>query len=81
MLAVYTLLDDYLGVRWFWPGEFGERVPKNPEATIPDLNLRKNPAFEIRNVGLGYSSAYHTKVWSDEARSVEKFGSYESDRF
>ncbi len=30
MLAVYTLLEDHLGVRWFWPGEFGEHVPTNP---------------------------------------------------
>ena len=42
MLAVYTLLDDYLGVRWFWPGEFGEHVPQRPDAIIPHLNLREN---------------------------------------
>ncbi len=37
MLAVYTLLEDHLGVRWFWPGEFGEHVPKNKEAVVPVL--------------------------------------------
>lgn len=68
MLAVYTLLDDYLGVRWFWPGEFGEHVPIAPEATLPTLDLRKNPVFEIRSVKLGYPSVYHTKVFNDEAR-------------
>lgn len=35
MLAVYTLLGDRLGVRWFWPGEFGEHVPVNADTTIP----------------------------------------------
>ena len=68
MLAVYTLLDDYLGVRWFWPGEFGEHIPDNPSTVIPALDLRKSPAFEIRNVGLGYSSIYHTKIFNDAAR-------------
>lgn len=68
MLAVYTLLDDHLGVKWFWPGEFGEHVPKNPEATLPSFDLRKSPAYGIRNVGLGYSSIYHTKTFNDEAR-------------
>lgn len=68
MLAVYTLLDDHLGVHWFWPGEFGETVPENADAEIPDFDVRKSPTFEIRSVGLGYSSVYHTKTFDDEAR-------------
>ena len=67
MLAVYTLLDDHLGVRWFWPGEFGGHVPSNPDATLPELDVRKIPAFEIRSVQLGYFS-HQTKAFSDEAR-------------
>jgi len=68
MLAVYTLLEDHLGVRWFWPGEFGEHVPSKPDATIPALDLRQTPGFEIRSVQLGYSSVYHTKTFDDAAR-------------
>jgi hypothetical protein len=68
MLAVYTLLDEQLGVHWFWPGEFGEHIPKNRNAVLPVLDLRKHPAFEIRNVSLGYSSVYHTKTFNDESR-------------
>jgi hypothetical protein len=68
MLAVYTLLEDHLGVRWFWPGAFGEHVPVNAAATIPALDERRQPAFEIRSVQLGYSSIYHTKTFSEEAR-------------
>src|SRR5581483_342248 len=45
LLAAYTLLDDYLGVRWFWPGPFGEHVPQRPGATLPDLDLRATPPF------------------------------------
>jgi hypothetical protein len=67
MLAVYTLLEDHLGVHWFWPGEFGEQVPSKPDATVPALKQRQTPAFEIRSVGLGYSS-YHTKTFHQAAR-------------
>lgn len=68
MLAVYTLLEDHLGVRWFWPGEFGEHVPSNAEAQVPALNERRTPAFEIRSIKLGYPSTYHTKTFDDAAR-------------
>lgn len=68
MLAVYTLLEDHLGVRWFWPGAFGEHVPENAEALVPGLMERRTPGFEIRSVELGYSSIYHTKGFNDAAR-------------
>jgi len=68
MLAVYTLLEDALGVRWFWPGEFGEHVPVKADALVPGLDERHQPSFEIRSVELGYSSIYHTKVFNDAAR-------------
>jgi hypothetical protein len=67
MLAAYTLLDDYLGVRWFWPGPFGEHVPHRPDALIPSLSLRQTPAFEIRAIQMGYPAVYHTKQFSHEA--------------
>lgn len=67
MLAAYTLLDDHLGVRWFWPGPFGEHVPRDPEAVIPPLDVRARPAFCIRSISLGYSS-YHTEQFREDAR-------------
>ncbi len=67
MLAVYTLLDDHLGARWFWPGEFGEHIPSNPDAVVPVLDVRRTPAFEIRSVQLGYFG-YHTKAFGDAAK-------------
>jgi hypothetical protein len=67
MLAVYTLLEDHLAVRWFWPGEFGEHVPVRPDAVLPALNERRQPAFEIRSVQLGYSS-FHTREFHEAAR-------------
>ena len=61
MLAVYTLLEDNLGVHWLWPGKEGEHVPAQPEAKVPVLDVRGQPGFEIRNVSLGISSLYHPK--------------------
>ena len=68
MLAAYTLLDDHLGVRWFWPGDFGEHVPRDPETAVPALDLRQKPAFEIRSVQLGYPATYHTAAFNQTAR-------------
>ncbi|MEZ5432443.1 MAG: hypothetical protein R3F31_14945 [Verrucomicrobiales bacterium] len=51
MLAVYTLLEDHLGVRWFWPGAFGEHVPENAEALVPGLwsGARRDLRFDRWN--------------------------------
>jgi len=67
MLAVYTLLADHLGVRGFWPGAFGEHVPSNRDAAIPQLDRRETPRFEIRSIQLGYPS-YHTPAVKEEGR-------------
>ena len=68
MLATYTLLEDHLGVHWFWPGPFGEHVPYRPDATVPELDVRAVPQFMIRSVQIGYGSRYHTKRFTEAAR-------------
>ena len=65
MLATYTLLDDYLGVRWFWPGPFGEHVPHDPDAIVPELNRREVPKFMIRWVMMAYTG-YHTPEFRED---------------
>lgn len=67
MLAAYTLLDDVLGVRWFWPGPFGEHVPTNSDARIPLLDRREKPAFSIRSLLMNYGS-YHTAAYGEASR-------------
>ncbi len=67
MLAAYVLLDDHLGCRWFWPGPFGEHVPTNAAAIVPELNVRAEPKFAIRSVGLGYS-IYQTAEFKTSSR-------------
>ena len=67
MLAVYTLLEEYLGVRWFWPGPFGEHVPQRPGLVLSALDLRQTPPFIIRSVSLGYAR-YHTQAFREASR-------------
>jgi hypothetical protein len=36
--GVYDLLENYLGVRWLWPGKLGEVIPSRKNLTLPALN-------------------------------------------
>ena len=42
------LLRKYGGIRWLYPGDEGEVVPKSPDFTIPDGTIVRNPAFAMR---------------------------------
>lgn len=53
LFAVYDFLEKYGQIRWLWPGEDGEVIPQQSNLTIPELNIREEPAFVIRSVGLG----------------------------
>ncbi len=46
--AVYEFLNR-LGVRWFMPGEFGEVVPQQATITCPEMALREEPDFLMRD--------------------------------
>lgn len=46
--GVYAFLMDYVGVRWFAPGDLYEVVPKNPDLTLPQIDVAKNPDFSYR---------------------------------
>jgi len=49
--AVYTFLENYLGVRWLWPGELGEVVPQNKTIRISSIHETQEPDFKWRNRG------------------------------
>lgn len=47
--AAYEILDR-LGVRWYFPGPFGESVPSVPDLSLPRGKLRKLPRFSVRQL-------------------------------
>jgi hypothetical protein len=49
--AVYTFLEDQLGVRWLWPGELGEVVPKIKTIRIGQIKENQQPDYKWRNRG------------------------------
>lgn len=49
LYGVYRLLES-LGMRWFMPGEFGERAPRSKTLTFSG-EIRENPHFISRTVG------------------------------
>lgn len=57
LYAVYHLLDNILGVRWWAPG--ATYVPSKPNLTIDSIDLRLEPCFESRDPFL-------TTAWNKE---------------
>jgi hypothetical protein len=54
--AVYSFLQNQLGVRWFWPGELGEDVVRSERFTLPTLQRRYHPQVRSRSGVFHYSS-------------------------
>ena len=46
--GVSDFLEKQLGVRWFFPGELGEYVPKRKDWSVPELNYTGAPRFVHR---------------------------------
>jgi hypothetical protein len=50
LYGAYTFLEDYLGLRWYHPGEDGEYCPKKPSLTVSAIDETQNPAMTYRTV-------------------------------
>lgn len=48
--AVYTFIQDVLGVRWLWPGALGEEVPQRATIAVAPFVHRHHPVFRSRDV-------------------------------
>jgi hypothetical protein len=49
LFAVYDLLQGQLGVRWVWPGETGEVIPKRQTVEIGELSIQETPKMFQRH--------------------------------
>lgn len=47
LFAVYDVIDNDLGVRWLWPGESGEYVPKHDTLQIKHRDVTVLPRFRF----------------------------------
>ena len=53
--AIYTFLQDYLNIRWLWPGELGEDVPSRKRIAFEPFEFRYHPEILSRGGALNYS--------------------------
>jgi len=60
--AAYTLLEKYLGVRYFYPGDAGEHVPSVRTISIGRINDVEWPDFEFR-VPFGLDQTAQGREW------------------
>lgn len=61
LFGVYDFIERELGVRWLFPGEHGEVVPKRTTITISGINRREQPRIEkrkVRNVAVSREDTY-----------------------
>ncbi len=70
--AVYTFLHDYLGVRWLWPGPFGEDVLDKPTIAFGPFKYRYHPQIRGRSRLFRRSNNFaargNTITWSRQQR-------------
>ena len=51
LYAVYDFLETEMGVKWIWPGELGEVVPKRAIPAMDGVHRRAREPLELRNFG------------------------------
>ncbi len=71
--AVYTFLQRHLGVRWLWPGELGEDVPRRETIALRPFEFRHVPQIRGRAGALAFSVLGNrgygrAQVWSRRQR-------------
>lgn len=71
--AVYTFLQDYLQVRWFWPGEMGEDILPQKKIGFAPFEFRYHPQIIYRSgmfikLSLGNRKEGPPQVWARHQR-------------
>jgi len=71
--AVYTFLQDIIGVRWLYPGDLGTDYPDRTSLRIAPFAYRHHPQFRSRSglfnqLELGYIKPSPTQDWAKHQR-------------
>lgn len=56
LFAATSLLENHFGVRWLWPGDLGEIIPRRNQVELPPMDEQDEPALNqriIRNISAG----------------------------
>lgn len=63
--AAYSFLQRELGVRWLWPGDSGEFMPKKSAWTLPAIDYQYKPAVKYRGFHLccDWRDVKNFRVW------------------
>jgi hypothetical protein len=65
LFAVYSLLEDHMGVRWLWPGKLGEVIPARTDFAVSNLNERHAPALIHSRLRFGGVFLGPPEAWAD----------------
>lgn len=70
LYATYTFLGDILGVRWLWPGDSGEFIPKLSVVSVGTLSLFEVPSMKTRSLAIvNVTNSYpETDTWQARNR-------------
>ena len=66
--AVYTFLQEHLGVRWLWPGELGEDIVRQATIGLEPFTRRYHPQFRARQLVFQIYALAQTNVAPNWAR-------------
>ena len=70
--AVYAFLEDYAGVRFYFPGELGTVVPKAEKIVVPDVDRAVTPDFAVREWYNGRRAYWFGKTQNDAEGDMMK---------
>ena len=69
--GIYDFLERYLGIRWLFPGELGEYIPKHQNIIIPDGIIIDNPAFLSRAISpFSKTGDQKNYTWARRSRMI-----------
>ncbi len=72
--GIYTLLDEFGGVRWFWPGESGTHTPVRDRWRIPYGSYDYEPAYVSRKLWKGRTDDEIEWTRRNRLKSVFHYG-------
>jgi len=79
LYGTYVLIEKYLGVRWFHPGEDGEYCPRSKNLTLGDIDDFQEPTVRGRYISCWTESVKpwtmeEVRIW--QMRNKINFGSF-----